>query len=288
MDIDTADMEIIEEKGKQLPLRDCVRTEQIVHDHVFQEWIISPTSTKLMIYSNFPGLKVEISALSLFCTTLAKAFRSRERYVCLVWFCGSHLGYDDDLDSDLSDDDPEDDLDDYSIYDQEDDYSPGVKQGVMRRMMRSLIAQLLCDYDFGPRHLLPPGVDPDVIEECRSLAQLRHLFRWLVRLLPEEVTLVYLLDGIVFYEREEFEDPMLDVLGDILELTRSDDVLATSKVLVTSPRPTLTVRVGFENEDVGANGAGVLKGSIMSMDLLIPSHTDVSEERVNRNLGDNI
>ncbi|KAI1815511.1 hypothetical protein GGS20DRAFT_543515 [Poronia punctata] len=288
MDIDTADMEMIEGKRNQLPLQDRVRTEQIVHNQTFQEWIISPTSAKLMIYSNFPGIMMEISALSLFCTKIAKAFRSRERYVCLVWFCGSHLGYDEDLDPDWSD--SESDLDDDVdlIYDQEDAYSPEIKQGVIKRMMRSLIAQLLCDYDFGPMHLLPPGVDPDVIAERHSLAQLRCLFRWLVRLLPEEVTLVHLVDGIVFYEREEFEDPMLDVLGDILELTLSNDVLATTKVLVTSPRPTSTVRVGFEGEDIRTNGARVIKDSIISIDSITAAHMDISEERVNRNLGDHV
>ncbi|KAI1657661.1 hypothetical protein F4813DRAFT_396181 [Daldinia decipiens] len=284
-DIDTADIEGIEEKEKEHPLQDRIRAEQIVQGQIFQEWVVSPTSMKLMIYGNFSSLMVETSALSIFCTTLIKAFRPRKHYLCLVWFCGRHLEYDDGSDSDSSDE--EDDLDS-SLYlgqYEEDNYSSGTRQGVIKRMMRSLIAQLLCDYDFGPRNLLPPGVDPELIEEGHSLSQLRHLFGWLVRQLPEEITLFCLVDGIFFYEREDFEDPMLDVLGDILELTTSDDVLASVKVLVTSPRPTSTVRVGFEDEDDSSDGAGETKTSILSMDLLIPSHVDVSEERVDRNLG---
>ncbi|KAI8627131.1 hypothetical protein F5Y19DRAFT_477692 [Xylariaceae sp. FL1651] len=284
-DIDTADMEGIEEKGKWLPSQDRARTEQIVHDQKFQEWIVSPESTKLMIYSNFSGLMMETSALSLFCTTLAKAFRARKRYLCLVWFCGRHLGYDDESDSGSSDSEDEFDEEFNLEHDEEDDYNPGTRQRVIKRMMRSLIAQLLCDYDFGPKHLLPPSVDPDVIEEGHSLSQLRRLFGWLVRQLPEEVTLFCLVDGIVFYEREDFEDPMLDVLGDLLELTASNDVLAAVKVLVTSPRPTSTVRAGFEDENINSDGAAEMKSSILCMDLLTPSHVDVSEERFNRNLG---
>ncbi|KAI1475686.1 hypothetical protein F4774DRAFT_273060 [Daldinia eschscholtzii] len=283
-DIDTIDIEAVEEKRQELPPQDRRRTEQLVHDRRFQDWIVSPASAKLMIYGNFSGFMVETSALSFFCTTLTKAFRSRKRYLCLVWFCGRHLGYDDESDSDSSDE--EDDCDGGLNLgrDEEDDYGPETRQSVIKRMVRSLIAQLLCDYDFGSGHLLPPDIDPEIIEEGHSLSQLRRLFCWLVRQLPEEITLFCLIDGIVFYEREDFEDPMLDVLGDILGLTVSNDVLASVKVLVTSPRPTSIVRIGFEDEDVDPDGTGEKKTSILSMDLLTPSHMDISDERVNRNL----
>ncbi|KAG4222786.1 hypothetical protein PC116_g28741 [Phytophthora cactorum] len=286
-DIDTIDIEAIEEKRQELPPQDRRRTEQLVHDRRFQNWIVSPASAKLMIYGNFSGFMVETSALSLFCTTLTKAFRSRKRYLSLVWFCGRHLGYDDESDSDSSDE--EDDYDGGPNLgpDEEDDYGPETRQSVIKRMVRSLIAQLLCDYDFGSRHLLPPDIDPEIIEEGHSLSQLRRLLCWLVRQLPEEITLFCLIDGIVFYEREDFEDPMLDVLGDILGLTVSNDVMASVKVLVTSPRPTSTVRIGFEDEDEDedSDGTGEKNPSILSMDLLTPSHMDISDERVNRNLG---
>lgn len=284
-DVDMADMEGIEKKGNRLPHQAWARAEQIVHDRMFQGWIVSPTSSKLMIYGNYWGLMMETSALSLFCTTLTKAFRARKRCLCLVWFCGLHLGrgHESDLDSSDSEGSSDDSLD--LGCDEEDDYGPGTRQDVIKRMMRSLIAQLLCDYDFGPWHLLPPGVDPDVIAEGHSLSQLRRLFGSLVRLLPEEITLFCLVDGIVFYEREDFEDPMLDVLGDLLELTTSDDVLPVVKVLVTSPRPTSTVRVGFDDENVNSDGAGETKTSILCVESLTLSHVDASKERVNRNLG---
>ncbi|KAI1804747.1 hypothetical protein F4811DRAFT_570833 [Daldinia bambusicola] len=282
-DIDTTDIDAIEGKRPGISLQDRRRTEQIVQDQKFQDWIVTPKSTKLMVYGNFSSLMVETSALSLFCTTLAKAFRSRKRYVCLVWFCGRHLGYDDESDSDSSDEEDGYGYDGLKLgQDEEDDYGPGIRLSVINRMVRSLIAQLLCDYDFGPMHLLPPDVDPEIIKEGHSLSQLRRLFCWLVRQLPEEITLFCLIDGIVFYEREDFEDPMLDFLGDILELTVSDDVLASVKVLMTSPRPTSTVRIGFEDEP---DGTGEKKNSILAMDLLTPAHVDISDERVNRNLG---
>ncbi|KAL2151993.1 hypothetical protein VTH82DRAFT_5177 [Thermothelomyces myriococcoides] len=256
-DLDTADMEEIEEKAYQLPLQYRVRAEQMVNNQAFQEWIVSPSSAKLLIYANFPGLVMETSALSLFCTTLIKAFRSRKRYLCLVWFCGRHLGYDDESDLDLSDSEAASDDDDDPgwVHYGEDDYMPGTRQRVIKRMMRSLIAQLLCDYEFDQRYLLPPSADLHALED-HSLPQLWHLFGWLVRQMPEGVTLFCLVDGIVFYEREDFEEPMLDVLGDLIGLTASRDISAAVKVLVTSPRPPFsTIRAGFEDEIVKPDGS---------------------------------
>lgn len=260
-------MEEIEEEAKQLPLGDRKRTERINDDKKFQDWILSPASTKLWIHGNFSSPMLENPALSHFCTTLTKDLRPQrpqepeEGPLCIVWFCGRHLGRDDDK-SDSESSNPLG-YDPNLGQDKQDAYSPGTKHGIIKRMMRSLISQLLCHYEFGLRFLLPPGVDLGVIEKGHSLSQLRRLFRWLVRQLPKEVTLFCLLDGIAFYEREEFEAPMLHALDDILELIVSDDVSAVVKVLVTSPRSTSTFRKGFDGKE------------ILSMDSLTLSHVDV-------------
>jgi hypothetical protein len=282
-DLDLIDLEEVSRKSNQLPASDRAQTEQIVHKQEFQEWVVTPTSTKLLVYANFSGLMMETSALSLFCTTLAKAFRPRPRYLCLVWFCGRHVGHD-DTDSDWSD--SESDSESSIDYDPEDDYSPETRERVIKKMVRSLIAQLLCDYDFQVDGLLPPEIDPNEIGWVQSLSQLRRLFCWLVRQLPEDITLFCLLDGIVFYEREEFEDPMLDVLGDILELEESDDPFAMVKVLVTSPRPpSSTFRIGFENDDGSELGdPDDADSPILYLESMALAHVDVSDERMERNL----
>lgn len=290
-DIDTDDIERIEEwrKGERLDPRDRVSAEQIVHSQLFQDWIISPSSTKLLVHGNFSGILMQISALSLFCVTLTKAFRARSHCLCLVWFCGCHLGGDEsDSESGSSSDDDDEESGYIGLDDGEEVYSHRTQKKPIERMLRSLIAQLLCDYDFGPATaLLPPGVDLSFIEEG-SLACLRCLFDWLVRQLPGDVTLFCILDGIVFYEREEFEDPMLDALGDILSLTADDSIRAAVKVLVTSPWSTGTVRVAFEDEgsdDDEDGGPHPPKSLIIPLDSLPHSQLDPSDERMGRELG---
>lgn len=292
-DIEDADIDDIEENHEQLATQDRVRTEQIIHTHMFQKWIISPKSTRLLIHGNLnPTRTMQMSALSLFCATLSKPFRSRPQYLCLVWFCGRHLGdagsSDDESDDGSYDSDSSDEH--YHRYYPYGDRLPrqgaGTKTGTIRRMVRSLIAQLLSDYDFGlPHPVLRPGVDLALIEDG-DLAELTGLLGWLVRQLPEEVTLVIIVDGIAFYEREEFESPMLDVMGDLVGLTAASDVQATVKVLLTSPWQTATVRAAFESGDCDddVNSRHGEKTCMLSLEALQPSQSDSSTDRIKREL----
>lgn len=57
-----------------------------------------------------------------------------------------------------------------------------------------------------------------------------------------------IIDGIVYYERREFEDDMADVLVYILGRMEEDSGPAVVKVLVTRPLETALVRVAFDEE----------------------------------------
>lgn len=78
---------------------------------------------------------------------------------------------------------------------------------------------------------------------------------------------------------------MLDVLGATSSSSQHPNVLAVVKVLVTNPRPTSTVRVGFDDENVNSDSARETKTSILCIESLTLSHVDASRERINRNLG---
>jgi hypothetical protein len=283
-DVDTEDMMEIEGDQVRLSLQDRLRTEQVVHSKLFQDWIVTPRSAKLLIQGNFSGLLMETSALSLFCTNLANTLRLKTHYLCLVWFCGRHLSPGDSQSSDDSTCDTESYDDHYYASNSASEFHRrGTKIKTIERMLRSLISQLLCDYDFGERHLLPPELAPYLIE-MGSLPHLIQLFSWLVRQLPAEVTLFCFIDGVIYYEREEFEDPMLDSLGEILGLTASADVRASFKVLVTSPWPTCTVRAGFEQECLEKDGSEDTDDFILALESLALSQVAPSAERLAREL----
>jgi hypothetical protein len=158
-------------------------------------------------------------------------------------------------------------------------YDNGTRAGPIRMMLRSLIAQLLCDYDYNMRTELPPHVDSFLLEQG-NIEQLSLVLVWLIRQLPWDVTLFCLVDGIVFYEREEFENPMLDAMGPILGLAADEYVSATVKVLVTSPWPTSTVRLAFEPEADGDEA----KSWVLSMQTLPQMYLSPTDERMVREL----
>lgn len=323
VDIEVEDMEHIEARKDQIPLRERSRAQQIAQNELFQEWAITARSSRLLIHGNYfgpaPGM-VGQAALSFFTTFVAKAFRARPNFICLVWFCGRHVEEEDDEDDGYEDfSDSETESDEYystyrsgAFYDDEEDEETDIyrehaytQKGPIKKMLRSLIAQLLSDHDFALRtRALPPGLSASALlnQGGLSFKQLITIFRWLVRQLPPEITLFCIIDGIIVYEREELEDATLEALGDILDLTVDKDPSVPSapvKVLVTSQRPTSSVRIAFEKhyegEPVPLAGEGetdedihnVLdKDWILSMDALPPlPWSGPSEARMNRELG---
>ncbi|KAK3381884.1 hypothetical protein B0H63DRAFT_546597 [Podospora didyma] len=265
-DIDAEDMALSEARREHLTLKERARAQQIVvHCQLFQDWIVSPTSSKLLVHGDFFSRAGMLGAatLSLFCTSLAKAFRARPDYL-----------YTSNFDDDYTDRD-EEDASSGGVKNTRTRSSTAIRKDPVKRMLKSLMSQLLCDYDFGGAHanLLPPGIDQS---------------------LPATTTLFCVIDGIISYEREELEEAMLDALGDILGLTvgKNSGVAAAVKVLLTSPRPTSTVRVAFEEEEEEEEEEGGLDCSsqevqswILSMQSLPSLPWTPSEARLNRELG---
>lgn len=81
------------------------------------------------------------------------------------------------------------------------------------------------------------------------------LFSWLVKRVPNDITLIVLLDGISHYEIDEdgFEDEMLRVIRLLLGFaTGGDGAVPTFRFLVTSPGATDGVFDEFEKLNDGA------------------------------------
>jgi hypothetical protein len=240
-DLASTDMEYITQRrsARLIPLQEQACAEQVVRTRQFRNWLASPSSTQLLIHGIYDRQRY-LSGLSLFCQTLAQSLAERTpHFLHLIFFCGLHV---------------------------EDEYSGG------RAMIQSFICQLLCQHDFSGA-LRSSEVVRQLVE-LGDVEELCELFEILVHRLPREVVLLCVIDGIVYYEREEFAGDMGLVLITLLKLSGGGDTQGVLKVLVTSPTKTVDVRRPFDDE------------LILSMESLPGSGMVASRERLVRELSE--
>ncbi|KAK5658405.1 hypothetical protein OQA88_2382 [Cercophora sp. LCS_1] len=240
-DLAAHDMEYIaERRNVRVPPHEQARAEQIVRTQQFRDWLASPSSTQLLIHGNYDSQRY-ISGLSLFCQTLAQSLAQTTPYFLhLIFHCGLHLD--------------------------DGDYAGG------RVMIQSFICQLLCQYDFDGS--LNSSEVVQQLVELGDMEELCELFETLVHRLPREVVLLCLIDGIVYYEREEFEHDVGLVLVTLLRLSGEQNTHAAVKILITSPTKTVDVRQPFPDE------------LVLSMETLAGSEMVASRERLVRELSE--
>ncbi|KAI7778283.1 hypothetical protein LA080_002391 [Diaporthe eres] len=211
------DIQRVKELDGTLSQEDKRKTDRILQTELFRQWMGSLRPAKLLIHGHFRRSKT-VSPLSLLTATLTEAAREdQHRFVTLVFFCSCHLDRD------------------------EDNFSGG------RAIIRALISQLLQQQ---PRiHILPPPweLNPDRVRQG-DLQQLCQLLNLLVHCLPGEVTLLCLIDGMVYYERDEFIGEMQYVLTEIVRLVGDPTVQANVKLLITSPWRTDMAQQFFQED----------------------------------------
>ncbi|KAI1806952.1 hypothetical protein F4811DRAFT_560169 [Daldinia bambusicola] len=176
---------------------------------------LSGSTMKLLVHGDYE-FNDRVSPFSVLCSSLMGILRIQRNFITLVFFCGQHL---------------------------DGDENPGPLA-----MIRSLVGQLLqqnpCSLGDLAQHVSMQGVwRGDIQELCK-------LFGYLIRQLPSTVTVFCILDGIGFYEREQYKDDMEDILDYILDLVEDEEhcIAPVIKLLLTSPRPTRYVRAAFQDE----------------------------------------
>lgn len=203
-DISTSDLQRVKEIGSTLSQRDKKKADQGLQTELFRQWMGSLRPAKLLIHGVFRGSRT-VSPLSLLTATLTEAVRAdQHRFVSLVFFCGCHLDQD------------------------EDNFSGG------RALIQALISQLLQQQPHMTISPSPWELNMDRVRQG-DLQQLCQLFNLLVHHLAGEATLFCLIDGIVYYERDEFIDETQYVLTEIMRLVGDPTVQANVKLLITSP-----------------------------------------------------
>lgn len=218
---------ILEVRSETVPAPQRACAEQLARSHVFLEWLRSPESSQLLVHANYRKSS-PISGLSIFCFYLRKVLASRpDRFIPLVFFCGLHTDEDDDDDEESR------------------DSTAGI-QSVPSRwlsigahgLIRSFIHQLLAWYSL---HCPAVWITVSALEkhaiEQNDLGALYEMFKRLVRMLPSSITVCCLVDGAMYYERDELAYNMRGVMLPLSEISDSGPGITPRpiKVLITSP-----------------------------------------------------
>lgn len=236
-DLTSEDLEYIEERRRILvPAHERARAEQLIQVGRVKQWIASPTSCQLLVHGNYESKRV-VSGLSLFCTSLFLSLAEKApQIIRLAFFCGLHT--------------------DSST----DEFTGG------RTIIASFIYQLLCQFNF--EGSVPGDEIVRELVERWDLQELCRLFEWLVNLLPKHIVVFCLIDGILYYEREEFVEDMGYILVTILRISNDELTKAALKILITSPTKTLDVRKPFPDELIVSMDAVTVPSSIPSTSRL--------------------
>lgn len=222
--IDLHDLDVVADKKKQLNAKDKARVEQIIHTHLFRNWIVSASSAKLLVHWDFqlPKKVAEVSPLSVFCMTMVESLRKKDRFLFALFFCGNHL----------------------------DTSESGIRTGG-HAMISSLIDQLLRQFQFD-MSMLHRNVDLAGVQQG-NLDSLTRLLVLLVRQLPSLITVFFIVDGVALFEREEYEAEAGRVFLTLVQLVVDPSIMASVKLLFTSTPGTDIVRSAFEEEDLILN-----------------------------------
>ncbi|KAI8718085.1 hypothetical protein NCS52_00886500 [Fusarium sp. LHS14.1] len=236
-DLASQDLEYIKERRNvRVPANEQARAEQLIQNRQFQEWLVAPTSSQLLVHGNYSGDQ-PFSGLSLFCASFIEALAARSaRFLHVMFFCGLH-------------EDPV-----------TDSYIGG------RAIIESFICQLLCQHDFSAT-ALASSVSEELIRHG-DIEELCTMFKWLVHQLPEGVVLVCMIDGVVYYERPWFRDGLGLVLVALLKMSEDETTQAIVKVLLTSPTRTTEVRRTFPDDLILSMDAMAYNGSVASQGRL--------------------
>jgi hypothetical protein len=220
-DADLVDASFVDDKKSFLAGIEIVQAEQVIHNQLFRNWIVSPTSAKIMVHWNFklPKTFADISPLSVFCSTITRGLRTKQNILSVLWFCGRHISI-----------------------------GEAGEQVGAHSMLRSLIDQLLRQHTFDTRSLSSTFNMAKV--QQNDYDELMDLLEWLVRALPNTVTLFYVVDGVVLFERKEYWEQSAPLFLKVIQLANDLNVSAVVKVLFTSTPGADIIRGAFEQENL--------------------------------------
>ncbi|KFZ04780.1 hypothetical protein V501_08982 [Pseudogymnoascus sp. VKM F-4519 (FW-2642)] len=243
-DAASEDRKLINERWQmRVPLNEQAQAEQLIRSTQFKDWVVAGTSSQLLVHGEYDGQRY-VSGLSLFCSSFAQSLEARApRFIPLIFFCGLHT-------------DPDTDR-----------HTGG------RAIIQNFICQLLCQFDFDTRSFAIEKLDEHLIQ-LGDIGELSRLFEWLVGKLPQSVVLFCLIDGVGYYEREEFEHDIGFVVEKLLRISAEKKTQAGVKILLTSSSRTTYIRQPFPDE------------LVLSIESLARANMVPSKSRLERQLNE--
>jgi hypothetical protein len=243
-DAASEDRKLINERWQmRVPLNEQAQAEQLIRSTQFKDWVVAGTSSQLLIHGEYDGQRY-VSGLSLFCSSFAQSLEARApRFIPLIFFCGLHT--DPDMDR----------------------HTGG------RAVIQNFICQLLCQFDFDTRSFASEKLDEHLIQ-LGDIDELCRLFQWLVGKLPQSVVLFCVIDGVGYYERDEFEHDIGFVVEKLLRISAEKKTQAGVKILLTSSNRTTYIRQPFPDE------------LVLSIESLARANMVPSKSRLERQLGE--
>ncbi|KAF5591405.1 hypothetical protein FPANT_5680 [Fusarium pseudoanthophilum] len=222
--VDKVDMTEISSSAALVNRRDQGRSEHLVENAQFKQWVVQTSSTELLVHGHMKPSRTSVTPLSLFSASVVRNLRQVDRFCAVAFFCGQHTDLDDPLIGGIG-------------------------------IIKSLTTQLLHQHNFDDADLDKVAQEVNVpllkrgVEDIEELCQ---LFAVLVRRLRSDTTLFCVIDSVNVYEDEDMMQDMFveKVLFEILQLTGDPRVKTHVKIIFTSATDTNTIWKAFKEKDV--------------------------------------
>ncbi|KAI6336792.1 hypothetical protein MCOR29_000168 [Pyricularia oryzae] len=157
------------------------------------------------------------SGTTHFCTKLIEHIAEHPRHLSLNFFCGQHL-------------------------------EPCNPHSGGRAMIQTFLCQLLNQCDFGPQYQVNQELE---LIRAGDVKELYRMFESLFRRADPSLCVFCIIDGVVFYERDEFLQDLGDVIPMIVKLSAEHDThMPILKFLIASPTKTSVVRRLFTDDQI--------------------------------------
>ncbi|KAI6454179.1 hypothetical protein MCOR22_000210 [Pyricularia oryzae] len=157
------------------------------------------------------------SGTTHFCTKLIEHIAEHPRHMSLNFFCGQHL-------------------------------EPCNPHSGGLAMVQTFLCQLLNQCDFGPQYQVNQELE---LIRAGDVKKLYRMFESLFSRIDASLCVFCIIDGVVFYERDEFLQDLGDVIPMIVKLSAEHDThMPILKFLIASPTKTSVVRRLFTDDQI--------------------------------------